>query len=143
MKPIPYIVALVGLIVGAATLPVSADTVLASSPDHPKTWEAGAAKSYLALRWDSKKNMLVADVTYSTQVWADATHPPEEQDEIITFPSVRFDPGTKSFTAKGVTIARLHPMFLGNDIVLEKGMELSVHRKHGFIYGKIIVAENS
>jgi hypothetical protein len=115
---------------------------LATSPDHPKTWEAGAAKSYLALRWDSDKKMLVADVTYSTRDYADGVHDPETQDATIRFPGVSFDPATKTFIANGVTVARIHPMLFGNHIVLEKGLELSVHRQHGFIYGKI-VAENS
>jgi hypothetical protein len=143
MKAINYIIA-ASLFVCVSIIPVSAQTyAYANSPDHPKTWVSGAAKTHLALGWDCKRNMLVAHVTYSTQLWASNGNNPETEDYTLSFPDVQFNPQDNTFTSNGVTVARLHHTFIGDDIVLEKGFDLSVHRHDGLIFGAIIPSRES
>jgi hypothetical protein len=135
---------LVTLFTCASLLPTNAQVrVLATSPDHPKTWVAGATKSFLALRWDHKLKMLVADVTYSTRLWADDVHPPEEEDYTLGFPGVQLNPQENTLTVNGVTVARLHHLIIGDDIVLEKGFELILDLHKGLIFGSIVASQDT
>jgi hypothetical protein len=117
--------------------------VYAASPDHPHTWVSGADNVRQALRWDDNRQMLVADVKYSTVAYADDTHPTEENDYTLTFPTVRFDRTSGKFTAHGTTVAMLHHGLFGVDIVLNRDVELSIHRHHGRIFGQILQAEET
>jgi hypothetical protein len=118
-----------------------AHEVYASSPDHPRTWVSGADNVHQALRWDDTRQMLVADVKYSTVAYADDTHPTEESDYTLTFPTVHFDKDSGKFTVGNSTVATLRHGLLGSDIVLAQGAELSIHRHHGRIYGQIVPSE--
>jgi hypothetical protein len=108
--------------------------VYASSPDHPSTWVNGADNIHQALRWDPEKHMLFADVKYSTILYADSVHPTEENDYALSFPSVRLDSATGVFKANGVRVGILRHGFFGSHIVLDKNVELDIHRHHGRIF---------
>lgn len=110
----------------------------AMSPDHPKTWVDGATRTHQDLRWNTEKRLLVADVTYSTAEYADNTHPPEEDNFVLTFPSVKFDAATKRFLAGGKVVATLQDGFFGHHIVLARDVQLSIHRHHGAVYGAFV-----
>ena len=112
--------------------------VYASSPEHPATWVAGATRGHQDLRWDGRHNVLVADVEYSTADWADSANPTQEDDFILPFPSVRFDPATNKFMANGVVIGTLRDDFIGHKVVLNHGVALSIHRHHGIVHAAII-----
>ncbi len=124
--------------------PAMADSTFgafAVSPDHPSTWVNGADNIHQDLRWDEDKHLLVADVKYSTVLYADSVHPTEENDYTLSFPSVKFDPATRTFTAKGQKIATLRDGFFGSDVVLDSKVELDIHRHHGRIYAAIMPSE--
>lgn len=110
------------------------------SPDHPKTWVDGAMRAHQSLRWSDDRHMLVANVTYSTADYADNTHPPEQDEYTLTFPTVHFDPASGTFTAGGVTVARLEHGFFGSHVVLASNVQLSIHRHRGVIVGALIPA---
>jgi hypothetical protein len=110
----------------------------ATSPGHPTTWVAGATRVHQDLRWDGRHNVLVADVKYSTADWADSDNPTQEDDFILPFPSVRFDPATNKFMANGVVIGTLRDDFIGHKVVLNPGVALSIHRHHGIVHAAII-----
>ncbi len=114
----------------------------AESPDHPATWVSGADNVHQALRWDDSRRVLVADVKYSTIAYADNTHPTEENDYTLSFPAVRFDAQSGEFTAKGTKVATLHHGIFGADVVLDKGVELSVHRHHGHIFASLMPSDD-
>lgn len=113
----------------------------AVSPDHPHTWVSGADNVHQALRWDSQKQLLFVDVKYSTILYSDDANPTEEQDYSLSFPSVHLDPAHGVFTSKGITIGKLHHGLFGANIVLDKGVELDVHRHHGRIFAEIVPSE--
>ncbi len=106
----------------------------AKSPDHPKTWVDGATRIHQELRWSPDKHMLLADVVYSTQDYADGPHPTQEDDFTLTFPTVHLDPASGTFTAGGRVVARLH----GDGVKLDPKVELSIHRHHGVVYGALV-----
>ncbi len=108
------------------------------SPDHPKTWVDGATRTHQSLRWSDEKHMLVANVTYSTADYADNTHPAEEDEYTLTFPTVHFDAGSGKFTAGSVTVAHLRDGFFGSHVILEPNVRLSIHRHRGVIVGALI-----
>ncbi len=110
------------------------------SPDHPKTWVDGAMRTHQSLRWSDDRHMLVANVTYSTADYADNIHPPEEDEYTLAFPTVHFDAASGTFTAGGVTVARLEHGFFGSHVVLASNVQLSIHRHHGVIVGGLIPA---
>jgi hypothetical protein len=114
----------------------------AKSPDHPKTWVDGATRTHQSLRWDSEKHLLVADVTYSTQDFADGPHPTEEDDFTLTFPTVHFDHDSGNFTADGTVVARLRGSLFGHEVVLDPKVTLSIHRHHGVVFGALIANQN-
>jgi hypothetical protein len=108
------------------------------SPDHPSTWVVGATNIHQAFRWDTSKQMLFADVKYSTRDYADSIHPTQEGDYALSFPSVHLDSSTNKLTAHGTTIGALHHGILGSEVVLKRGLELDIHRHHGKIYAAIV-----
>jgi hypothetical protein len=114
------------------------ENAYAKSPDHPKTWVDGATRTHQELRWSPDKHLLLADVTYSTADFADGPHPTQEDDFVLTFPTVHFDPASGKFTAGGVVVATLHGGILGHDVSLDPKVELSIHRHHGVVYGALI-----
>jgi hypothetical protein len=114
----------------------------AASPDHPSTWVDGATRAHTDLRWNAEKNMLVADVTYSTADWADSVHPARQDQFTLTLPTVRLDKATGEFTAHGVTVASLQPGFFGHHVVLARDVALSIHRHHGVLYGALVPARS-
>lgn len=128
--------------VGLAWLPVraadSAGQVFVESPDHPQTWVSGASNIHQDLRWDTQKGMLVADVKYSTRDYADDANPTRESDYTLSFPNVRFDAATNRFTVHGVTVGTLRQGLFGSEVVLDKGVKLSIHRQHGLINAMIM-----
>jgi hypothetical protein len=111
--------------------------VLAKSPDHPKTWVDGATRTHQSLRWSASRQLLVAYVTYSTADYADDTHPTQEDDFTLTFPTVHFDAASKKFTANGTVVARLKSSLFGDEVALEPSVGLSIHRHHGVVYGAL------
>jgi len=124
-----------------AALPARADyneNAYARSPDHPKTWVDGATRTHQELRWDADKHMLLADVVYSTQDFADGPHPTQEDDFTLTFPTVHFDPASGKFTAGGMVVARLHGGLFGSEVALDPKVTLSIHRHHGVVYGALV-----
>ena len=146
MKTITSFFVALMLLAFIAECPVWAQSELlayAQSPDHPSTWVVGATNIHQALRWDASKQMLFADVKYSTRDYADNTHPSEESDYALSFPTVHFDSNSNQFTAHGVTLATLHHGIFGSNVVLAQGMELDINRHHGKIYARIIPNENS
>jgi hypothetical protein len=140
---------LIGMVALAVltTLPARSDETqygaYATSPAHPATWVDGATRVHQDLRWDEKSHLLVTDVQYSTRIFADATHPPEEDDFILPFPSVHFNPATNTFTANGVAIGKLRKSFFGHEVVLSPGIALSIHRHHGVVHAAIIPDDGS
>jgi hypothetical protein len=137
------------LLLGIAALSVltclpacaDAETLLgayATSQEHPATWVVGATRVHQYLRWDGQHNLLVADVKYSTADWADSDNPTQEDDFVLPFPSVRFNPATNKFMANGVVIGTLRDDFIGHKVVLNPGVALSIHRHHGNVYAAII-----
>jgi hypothetical protein len=125
--------------------PVNAQSELlayAKSPDHPGTWVVGATNIHQAIRWDASKQMLFADVKYSTRDYADSVHPTQESDYALSFPSVHLDSSTNKLTAHGTTIGALRHGFFGSEVVLRRGLELDIHRHHGKIYAAILPSDN-
>ncbi len=110
---------------------------LAKSPDHPSTWVAGASNVRQILRWDSARQMLVADVRYSTRDWADSVHPAEDSDYTLSFPSVRLDRPSGTLEAGGRPIGKVSPGIFGTNVHLSRMAELDVHRHHGRIFAAI------
>jgi len=120
-----------------AASPARADyneNAYAKSPDHPKTWVDGATRIHQELRWSDEKHMLLADVVYSTQDYADGPHPTQEDDFTLSFPTVHFDSASGNFTAGGKVVARLG----GGGVTLDPKVELSIHRHHGVVYGALV-----
>jgi hypothetical protein len=140
------LIVLAALGLGAAAQPARAQNysmpafAYAWSPDRPKTWVDGAMRAHQSLHWSDDKHMLVANVTYSTADYADNTHPTEENEYTLTFPTVHFDASSGKFTAGGVTVGHLKNGFFGTHVVLEPNVQLSIHRHHGVIVGALIPA---
>ncbi len=84
------------------------------------------------------RHVLIADVKFSTRDWTDSIHPAQEDDFSLPFPSVRFDPATKRFTAHGVAVGTLRNGFLGPEVVLNPEVALSIHRHHGIVNAALI-----
>ena len=119
----------------------SSSDALAESPDHPTTWVNGATRERQSLRWSPTKHLLFAYVTYSTADFADGPHPTQEDDLSLTFPTVRLDPATHHFIANGIVVATLRRGLFGEEVALDPKVELSIHRHHGVVYGKLIPRE--
>jgi len=113
---------------------------IARSPDHPSTWVDGAMRDRQSLRWSPTKHMLFALVTYSTAAYADATHPPQEDDFSLAFPTVHFDSASGHFLVNGDVVATLRHGFFGSSVALDPKLALSVHRHHGVVYAAIVPA---
>jgi len=128
----------IGTLLGTSARADYNENAYAKSPDHPKTWVDGATRIHQDLRWSDDKHMLLADVTYSTRDYADGPHPTQEDDFVLTFPTVHFDPASGEFTAGGVVVARLHGGLFGSEVSLDQKVELSIHRHHGVVYGALI-----
>jgi len=114
----------------------------ATSPDHPSTWVAGASNVRQVLRWDRSRQMLVADVRYSTRDWADSVHPAHDSDYTLTFPTVRWDHNSGMLEANGHAIGKVSPGLFGTNVHLSQRAELDVHRHHGRIFAAINPAVN-
>jgi hypothetical protein len=113
---------------------------IARSPDHPTTWIDGATREKQSLRWSPTKHMLFALVTYSTADYADATHPPQEDNFSLPLPTVHFDSGFDRFVVNGTIVATLRHGLFGSSVILNPKFALSVHRHHGVVYAAIIPA---
>jgi hypothetical protein len=142
MKTIALFAVLLAGVLSPGLLLAEPMNAYATSPDHPGTWESGADNIHQALRWDSPKKMLFADVKYSTVAYADDAHPAMENDYALSFPTVHFDSATGLLTVKGTTLGRLHHSFFGSEITLDKGVALSIHRHHGKIFAMIVPSAN-
>ena len=135
------------LLMAVTLRPLSADQAppygtYAASPSHPSTWVTGAMCTRKQLRWDGDHGLLVADVTYSNQDYADATNPTRQDDFILSFPGVRLNQNHE-FVADGRVIGSLKDVFLGHEVVLKPGVVLSVHRHHGIIHAALIHLDSS
>jgi hypothetical protein len=86
--------------------------------------------------------VLFADVKYSTRDWADDTHPAQESDYSLAFPDVRFDSGTGRLVSNGTTIGTVRHGLFGSEVVLDRGVQLSVHRHDGKIKAMIVPGGN-
>jgi len=143
MKTLTYYLVASIVAVGLGGMPVhaagNAGQFFVESPDHPRTWVAGASIIHQALRWDAQKGVLFADVKYSTRDWADDVHPAQENDYSLAFPNVRFDANSGRLTEHGMTIGTMrHGMFGFSEVVLSPGVQLSVHRHDGKINAMIV-----
>jgi hypothetical protein len=118
------------------------DAVLATSPDHPKTWVDGAIRDRQGLRWSPEKHMLFGTVTYSTADFADNTKPTQEDHFRLAFPTVHFDSASGNFTAGGMVVATLDHGLFGESVKLAPGVELSIHRHHGVVFAKLLVSHD-
>ncbi|MCE0497327.1 MAG: hypothetical protein LV481_05195 [Methylacidiphilales bacterium] len=148
MKNLPRIT----LTLGAVMILASANAWAASystpvymkitSPEHPTTWTSGALQQSRVLRWDSSRQMLVADVKYSSKFYEDSANPGQTDDHQVAFPNVRLAAnGTDLIASKhgeSVIIGRVERTFLGQNIVLNKGVDFNVHRESGKIYASLI-----
>jgi hypothetical protein len=146
MKKLVLLFSLVSVAFFAETSLYAAQSLLGNSitsPDHPRTWVVGADNVHQALRWDGEKQMLFADVKYSTVSYADDTHPTQEADYTVSFPTVKLDSSSGEFTANGVKVGMLRHGVFGTNVVLDKGVELDIHRHHGRIFAMIAPSENS
>ncbi len=114
------------------------DAMVAESPDHPTTWVDGATRTHQGLHWSPEKHLLFGTVTYSTADFADNTHPTQEDSFLLAFPSVRLNASTGKFTAGGMVVAMLHQGLFGSEVELAPGVDLSIHRHHGVIFGKLL-----
>jgi len=115
-----------------------AGQVFVESPDHPQTWAAGASNIHQALRWDARKGELVVDVKYSTRDWADSAHPTQEGDYSLAFPNVHLDAASGRLTSNGTTIGNVRHGLFGSEVVLDRNVQLSIHRHEGKIHAMII-----
>jgi hypothetical protein len=109
----------------------------AKSPDHPSTWVDGASNIRQGLRWDDSRQMLVADVTYSTRDYADGVHPAHEGEYTLSFPSVHLDKESRTFVAGGTRVGMLAHGIFGDEVVLDSKAELDIHWHHGRIFAAI------
>jgi hypothetical protein len=145
MKTSTYLV-VTAVAAGLAAMPVraagNAGQVFLESPDHPQTWAAGASNVHQALRWDAQKGMLFADVKYSTRDWADDTNPTRESDYSLAFPNVRFDASSGRLISNGTTIGTVRHGMFGSEVVLNRGVQLSIHRHDGKINAMIMPLYN-
>lgn len=145
MKTITLLVVVLLMALGCQS-PVSADPTIsmyAQSPDHPSTWVVGADNIHQALRWDASRNMLFADVKYSTVLYADSVHPTKVDDLTLSFPSVKLDSASNQLIAHGVAIGSVQQGLFGSHVVLTKGVDLSIHRHEGQVYGKIVPTDRN
>ena len=94
-----------------------------------------------SLRWSAAQHMLLAYVTYSTADYADGPHPTQEDDFVLTFPTVHFDPASHQFMANGTVVATLKHTLVGEQVALAPNVELSIHRHHGVVYGALLPLE--
>jgi hypothetical protein len=129
---------LVAVAIPGSAQAAGAVSVYAASPSHPQTWVTGADEVRQALRWDAARQTLFADVKYSTGNYSDNTHPTQVDDFALAFPTVRLDPQTKALTADGVRIGTLRDGLLGQEVRLNPGVSLDIHRHHGVVVGRII-----
>jgi hypothetical protein len=118
------------------------DAVVATSPDHPKTWVDGAIRAHQGLHWSPEKHLLLATVTYSTANFADNTHPTEEDTFQLAFPTVHFDSASGRFTAGGMLVATLHHGLFGETVSLAPDVDLSIHRHEGVVFAKLLVSRS-
>jgi hypothetical protein len=129
---------LLALSATAGTAADSAGGPYAVSPDHPSTWASGADNIHQSLRWDARKQMLFADVKFSTVAYASDASPTEVEDFSLSFPTVRLNPQTRHFTANGVDLGSLKEGLFGAEVALNKDLELDIHRlHHGQLYASI------
>ena len=128
---------LVGFVAFSPTYAQVSSYAFAKSPDHPSTWVVGASNIHQDLRWDKTRQMLVADVTYSTRDWADSMHPTHESEYTLSFPTVRFDASSQTLVAGGTHVGTIRHGLFGPGVVLDPKAELDIHRHHGRIFAAI------
>ena len=133
-----------------ATLTLASANALASprflsvtSPDHPQTWVVGANQQAKSLRWDSSRHMLVVDVKYSTQDYADSANPTQIDYHTLAFPNVRLasngsDLLASNHASETARIGHISNGLFGKRIVLNNNVNLNVHRMHGKIYASLV-----
>ncbi len=114
-----------------------------TSPDHPQTWVAGAHQKAKTLRWDSSRNMLVADVKYSTEDYADSVNPTREDSHSLPFPRVRLAKNGTDLLATNhlgqtAKIGRIEDGLFGKHVVLNNDVSLNVHRADGKIHASLV-----
>ncbi len=113
-----------------------------SSPDHPQTWVVGGHPSSEKLRWDGARQQLVVDVRYSNSDYADSVHPVRDDDHTLVFPNVRMADGGNLLGTDRVghtaMIGRLKDGIFGKEVVLNRGVELNVHRVDGAIHASLV-----
>jgi len=138
---------LAGIFVAAAIAQASPDSkpifMTITSPDHPDTWSAGALQQSKGLRWDSAHQRLVADVKYSTEFYADSVNPAQSDDHALAFPNVRLASNGTDLIAsnkqgESLRIGRLEDGLFGKNVVLNKGVDLNVHRIDGKISATLV-----
>ena len=114
-----------------------------SSPDHPSTWVVGAHQERKALRWDSSRQMLVVDVKYSTQDYADSANPTQTDDHTLAFPNVHLaNNGTDLIATNrhgdSARIGQIKDGLFGKEVVLRSDVNLNVHRVDGRIHASLV-----
>jgi hypothetical protein len=114
-----------------------------TSPDHPSTWVVGAHRERKALRWDSSRHILVADVKYSTQDYADSANPTQTDDHTLAFPNVHLaSNGTDLISTNrdgdSARIGQIKNGLFGKEVVLRNGVNLNVHRVDGRIHASLV-----
>lgn len=113
-----------------------------TSPDHPQTWVVGANRESQTLRWDGNRRILLCDVKYSTKDYADSVNPAESDSHTLTFPRVHLAANGVDLCATNregqtATIGQLRNGLFGKEVVLNKHVDLNVHRIDGAIHAAL------
>ena len=139
MKTNPHLILAAFALIGTPALALAQTPfgAYAVSPAHPQTWAAGAHLVHQALRWDTEKGVLVADIKYNTADYATSTQPVREDDFTLPFPAVRYDASTHDLIANGVTIGQVRDGWLGKEVVLHPRVALDIKLRHE---GKVTAA---
>jgi hypothetical protein len=112
------------------------------SPDHPETWTAGALQKSKTLRWSSTRQMLLVDVKYSSEFYADSANPGQEDEHSLAFPMIKLarngiDLIATNRQGESMVIGRRNGGLFGTDVVLNPGVDLKVHRINGKIHASL------
>ena len=115
-----------------------------TSPDRPPVWyNASGDKLSQYLNWSDEKGELVLHIAYnhgnSDAFWRDQTWVDSFE---LSFPMVHLDrlQNRLYFIGDGgrkLTIGHLAPGLNGSHVMLEKGVELSAHRRNGSVNATI------
>ena len=114
-----------------------------TSPDRPYVGTRGSLQETKVLRWDSSRQMLMADVQYTTGFTADYTvNPVESNHYLLAFPNVQLASNGTDLVAtnrrgESAVIGRKEDTLFGQRIVLNPGVDFKIHRVSGIIHASI------